>query len=129
MATYGGGGYVAELGTYPQKSRDILDRLITVGWVDYYTRAVFFELSVYNANANLFAFISYGFEFPVTGGVMMNRNIETLRLYSALGGMGTAVLVAQLVYVVILIYFIVRVSRILTASSQPEYDTKDLLIL
>lgn len=49
---YGGGGYVAQLrGDRAALFQKIKD-LKAGGWIDKYTRAVFLEFSVYNANVS-----------------------------------------------------------------------------
>ena len=75
-ALYGGGGYVADLSTSAYKARRMIANLIATNWVDYYTRAVFLEFTVYNPNSNIFAHVSYLVEFPVTGGILLLSNVS-----------------------------------------------------
>jgi len=50
---YGGGGYVVQLrgdrATLFEKIKDLKDG----GWIDKYTRAIFLEFTVYNANVSV----------------------------------------------------------------------------
>jgi len=52
VAVYGGGGYVVQL----RGSRSVLlQKLIDLkaeGWIDKYTRAIFLEFTIYNANVS-----------------------------------------------------------------------------
>lgn len=81
-ATYGGGGYVADLTTSPMKAKRLIDDLIKYNWIDYYTRAVFLEFTVYNPNINLFAYVNYLFEFPPTGGVLPFPRVMSFEVYN-----------------------------------------------
>jgi len=57
MATYGGGGYVQNLGLKKSESLAVIDELMQNLWLDRGTRAVFVDFTVYNANINLFCVI------------------------------------------------------------------------
>lgn len=67
QALYGGGGYVADLGTSRRKADRLIFQLNATDWIDVYTRAVFIEFTVYNPNVNLFAYINLLTEFTSTG--------------------------------------------------------------
>ncbi|ELU14369.1 hypothetical protein CAPTEDRAFT_39528, partial [Capitella teleta] len=53
LAMYSGGGYIFNLGDDPDSVVPNLDELQRLGWIDHFTRAIFVELSVWNANSNL----------------------------------------------------------------------------
>ncbi|CAD5124264.1 DgyrCDS12559 [Dimorphilus gyrociliatus] len=108
QATYGGGGYVADLGTSRYQALKTLINLKENMWVDQYTRAVFAEWTIYNPQVNLFAYVNYLSEFPASGGVIVNPRVTAFQIYAGVGGMGTVVLVCQIIYVIVIIYFIVR---------------------
>jgi polycystin 2 len=59
MTTYGGGGYVQNLGKEKAPSRAIIKELKDNLWLSRGTRAVFVDFTVYNANINLFCVIRY----------------------------------------------------------------------
>ncbi len=65
-----------------------MDDLVRYSWVDYYTRAVFLELTTFNPNTNLFTYIIYAMEFPATGSVIPFPRIMTFRVYPGTGAMG-----------------------------------------
>ena len=106
--TYGGGGYVADLGNSSQAALFLLNHLLSNNWVDRFTRAVFFEMTLYNANINGFAFVVCMFEFSPTGGVFPRIKVDIFNVYSGLGVAGTAVLACIVIWVLILIYLIVH---------------------
>ena len=53
---YPRGGYIAYLGRNFFRSFAVLNYLERTDWIDGRTRAIFFEISVYNANVNLFLY-------------------------------------------------------------------------
>lgn len=53
-ATYSGGGYVVELSQSQENSTVLIQHLMDSNWIDERTRGVMIELTVYNANVNLF---------------------------------------------------------------------------
>ncbi len=82
ISTYAGGGFIAKLDLNQQITLNIVKELQTYNWVDRYTRAVFIEFPVYNANVNLFTFILLLAEFPVTGGIIHHIDIQVLKVYT-----------------------------------------------
>lgn len=82
MATYGGGGYVADLGISEYHATKQLTKLLNYSWVDHYTRSVFLEFTIYNPNMNLFAYVNYLFEFPSTGGVLPFERVMSFQVSS-----------------------------------------------
>ena len=105
---YGGGGYVADLGTSQRQASQLVDDLLKHDWIDLYTRAVFLEYTVYNPNINLFAFVNFLMEFPATGSVMPYPRVTSFHVYSGLGAIGTVLIIAQLIFTCVIIYFIVH---------------------
>ena len=80
MATYGGGGYVADLGISEYHARKQIEALVENMWIDRYTRSIFLEFTVYNPNMNLFAYVNYLFEFPSTGGVIPFERVMSFQV-------------------------------------------------
>ena len=80
MSAYGGGGYVADLGTSSYRARKLIDSLIEHNWIDHYTRAVFLEFTVYNPGLNLFAFVNYLMELPSAGSVQPSDRITSFQV-------------------------------------------------
>jgi hypothetical protein len=54
MNYYGGGGYIVNLSLDQATSLAIIQTLMDNLWIDRATRAIFIDLTVYNANINLF---------------------------------------------------------------------------
>ena len=116
LALYGGGGYIADLGTSQRQAKALMAELMSNEWIDIYTRAVFIEFTVYNPNINLFAFINLLMEFPETGSILPYPRVESFHVYSTLGGLGTAILLGQIIFVVMLI--INTVSEVIKFNNQ-----------
>ncbi|KAI0242842.1 Polycystin-2 [Lamellibrachia satsuma] len=104
---YGGGGYVADLGTSQRQARSLL-RELSIEWIDVYTRAVFVEFTIYNPNVNLFAFVNLLTEFPATGGLLRHPRVDSFHVYSAVGSHSTVVVVVQMLFIFILVYQVIR---------------------
>lgn len=110
-ALYGGGGYVFQLrGSLP----DMLDKLQSVeamGWLDRHTRAVFVEMTVYNAQVNLFAIITMVCEMTPTGGVFPMWRVEPVNLlvYDSDGALFT--IICQVLFLLFVFAFMVKEIR------------------
>ena len=68
---YRGGGFVADLGKDPWHTHRVIQNLYDNLWLDSQTRAVFLEVTVYNAQVNLFAIMNYVVEFYPTNGIQL----------------------------------------------------------
>ena len=80
--TYGGGGYFMKLDVNKEVSLKIFSELVRQGWIDRQTRVVILEFTLYNLNANLFAYAKFVAEFPEVGGVIPYTDIQIFRLYT-----------------------------------------------
>ncbi|XP_070569906.1 polycystin-1-like protein 2 [Ptychodera flava] len=105
---YGGGGYVAELGSSPSQAEATWSTIWNAKWVDHYTRAVLVEFPLYNANVNLFSMVTLLLEFPATGASLAYTKISVLRLYNYLGHSMAVYLTCELIFAGFVIFFIVR---------------------
>lgn len=108
---YSGGGYVAELGYYPAKAIDVVSELFEHKWIDRRTRGVFLELTVYNAQVNLFSVISLLVEVMPTGGVVTFRRLDTIRVYRYIGELANVSLAAELIIVLVILYLLYKVIK------------------
>lgn len=86
----------------------MLDSLRANNWLDRYTRAIFTELSVYNANTNFFCVITLLYEQLPTGGLFNYPSILTLKLYRYVGGDMYFVLSCEILYLLFTLYFLFR---------------------
>ena len=107
FATYNGGGYVMELGSSPQGTRDVLDYIHSEAWIDSSTAAVITEFSIYTANVNLLSLITVSMEIPPIGGVWPNYKINTMKMYYSTSGLHYFVVIFQIIYCLYTLYFIV----------------------
>lgn len=71
---------MAELGYYTSKAHEVITELYHHKWIDRRSRGVFVELTVYNAQVNLFSVITLLAEVMPTGGVVTFRRIDTTGL-------------------------------------------------
>lgn len=74
--TYGGGGYVSNLGRTRFNSIIILNFLDEFKWFDVYTRAVIVEYTTFNPNRNLFSLDSVIVEKSATGAIFSNIHVS-----------------------------------------------------
>ncbi|XP_077980091.1 polycystin-1-like protein 2 [Glandiceps talaboti] len=105
---YGGGGYIATLETTRERSFEIATYLRNNSWYDRYTRAIFIEFTVYNANINLFSLVTFLIELPTVGGGLLSPTISTFRLYNYVGTAAIFVVLGQLVYVGFVAFFLIN---------------------
>ncbi|KAJ7381778.1 hypothetical protein OS493_039071 [Desmophyllum pertusum] len=108
---YSGGGYVAELGYYRSKAFEVITELAHHKWIDRRTRGVFVELTVYNAQVNLFSVISLLAEAMPTGGVVTFRRIDTIRVYRYIGELANVALAAELIIALVILFLLYKVIK------------------
>ncbi|XP_069123236.1 polycystin family receptor for egg jelly-like isoform X2 [Argopecten irradians] len=105
---YGGGGYILKLENDLTKAELILDELQRFKWINRETRAVFVEFTLYNANANLFAYVIFLAEFTELGGLVTWSNIYPFRAYQHTGALGTFAMLCYFIYMIVMIYGCVK---------------------
>ncbi|KAK9538026.1 hypothetical protein VZT92_005588 [Zoarces viviparus] len=105
MVLYRGGGYVAELGPDSQNASSTLEYLFRNTWLDVYTRAVFVEFTVYNANVNLFCIVTLLLETTVVGAFQLHSELQSVRLYQSTGGLHIFVMAAEIIYLLFILYY------------------------
>ena len=108
MNSYDGGGYVAVLSRDQTESNDTIQDLFNNLWIDRATRAVFVDLTVYNANINLFCQVRLVFEMPATGGVVPTYVIRPVKLIRYVSSFDFFVLICEMVFVAYIVYYIVE---------------------
>ena len=79
-------------------SKEIFLELIENEWFDVQTRAVILEFTVYNANANLFAYAVFVGEFPEVGGFIPYVEMHVFRLYLHAGPDGEFILILKFAF-------------------------------
>ena len=103
--TYGGGGYVADLGYDLQTARNVMKNLNGNSWIDRRTRAVVLEFNIFNSNMNILVVAQYFFEFLPTGGVFKYVSVQMLNLYGTETGLVQLVLLCRLLLLIMIIAF------------------------
>ncbi|XP_035860041.1 polycystic kidney disease protein 1-like 2 [Sander lucioperca] len=105
LVLYRGGGFVTELGPDSQNASSTLEYLFRNTWLDIYTRAIFVEFTVYNANVNLFCIVTLFLETTAVGAFQFTSELHSVRLYQSPGGLYFLVMVAEIVYLLFIVYY------------------------
>ena len=79
--TYSGDGYSTELIVDLDISNATVVELKENLWIDRQTRAIFLEFILYNADSNLFSFVTLWLEIPITGGPLLKTDATMIRIY------------------------------------------------
>ena len=79
-----------------------VSELKNLRWIDRQTRAVFLEFILFNANANLFSFVSLRLEFGLTGLTVPQTDTTLVRLY-ATGFAGIYTRVVEVAFIALLL--------------------------
>ncbi|XP_072452062.1 polycystin-1-like protein 2 [Chiloscyllium punctatum] len=124
LAMYRGGGYVAELGTDAQDAYRVLKYLFDNTWLDTYTRAIFVEFTVYNANVNLFCIATLILESNAIGAFFTHSTLQSIRLYQYTNGLHIFVVAAEVAYFLFLIYYMVIQGKLLRQQKWNYFKSK-----
>lgn len=111
FATYSGGGYVVDLPLNATLAQQVVADLRHDGWVDRATRAVFVDMSCFNANTRSLISMRLLFEFLPTGGIMPHPTLRVLRplLYEGTSDYVRALFEAF--FVAYVLYYVVQEAR------------------
>ena len=90
------------------ESLNVIGNLSVNSWLDRYTRAIFSEFAIYNANTNLFCVVTLLFEQLPTGSLTPYPSILTLRLFRYVGGEMYFVLTCEIVYLLFCSFFVFK---------------------
>uniref|UniRef100_A0ABM5EUS9 Polycystin-1-like protein 2 n=1 Tax=Pogona vitticeps TaxID=103695 RepID=A0ABM5EUS9_9SAUR len=124
LAVYRGGGYVVYLGTDPRNASRILQYLFKNTWLDTFTRAVFVEFTVYNANVNLFCIVNLMFETNSLGAFFPRAELQSIRLYPYTDGLHIFVVAAEVIYFLFIIYYMVGQGKLMRALKWNYFHSK-----
>ncbi|ESO89018.1 hypothetical protein LOTGIDRAFT_228960 [Lottia gigantea] len=105
---YSGGGYVVQLRGSKDSVRDVLKELEDDDWIDQYTRAVFVEFTIYNAQINLFAIATIVAEFDSAGGVTTSHRFEPALLLPYMSSVMLFQIACEVIYLIFTAWFIIR---------------------
>ncbi|XP_065658368.1 uncharacterized protein LOC100211692 isoform X4 [Hydra vulgaris] len=120
FAVYYGSSYSVSIGPKKHFANRILKDMKNNFWVDRYTRALFTEMNLYNANTNMMLIVTYLHEILPTGGWNFYSNIQSLRLYRYNGGLGQITILFDLVFCVVAF---VQLYKIFKAVRQKSFVT------
>lgn len=101
FATYSGSSYSVNIGPKKKFAKAIVKAMKDNFWVDRYTRALFVESNIYNANTNLLLIVTMLHEILPTGGWNFFTNIQSLRLYRYVGGLGSIIMLFDLAFTIV----------------------------
>ncbi|XP_075335044.1 polycystin-1-like protein 2 [Odontesthes bonariensis] len=107
MVLYRGGGFVVELGPDLPNASSTLEYLFRNKWLDMYTRAIFVEFTVYNANVNLFCIVTLLMETSAVGAFQFYSELQSIRLYQSTDGLYFFVMAAEIIYMLFVLYYMV----------------------
>ncbi|KAB5558804.1 hypothetical protein PHYPO_G00021410 [Pangasianodon hypophthalmus] len=131
MAFYRGGGFVLDLGLDPQEASSMLQYLFDNTWLDVYTRAIFVEFTVYNANVNLFCIVTFMLETTALGAFQYSSELHNLRLYQTTDGIN--IVASEVIYFLFILYYMfVQIKRIKQQKLQyfrSKYNLLELAII
>ncbi|XP_038661911.1 polycystic kidney disease protein 1-like 2 [Scyliorhinus canicula] len=128
LAVYRGGGFVAEIGTERKAAARMIKYLRDNSWVDMYTRAIFVEFTVYNANVNLFCVVTLMLEMKAIGVFLGNVEIEIIRLFDYVDQNYSSIIGAQIIFILIVIYYMVMQGKLLKQKRMKYFWDKWNLI-
>uniref|UniRef100_A0A8C3BVY4 Polycystic kidney disease protein 1-like 2 n=1 Tax=Cairina moschata TaxID=8855 RepID=A0A8C3BVY4_CAIMO len=124
LAVYRGGGYVIHLGTDPNNASRILQYLFNNVWLDTFTRAVFVEFTVYNANVNLFCIISLMFETNALGAFFTSAELQSVRLYPYTNSLHIFVVAAEVIYFLFIVYYMIVQGKLMKTLKWRYFHSK-----
>ncbi|PIO34796.1 hypothetical protein AB205_0184310, partial [Aquarana catesbeiana] len=124
LSTYRGGGYVVHLGGDRTTARRILRNLFNNVWLDDFTRALFVEFTIYNANVNLFCIVRVMFETNALGIFMTHTDLQSVRLYPYTDGLHIFVVAAEVIYFLFVIYYMVVQGKLMKTLKWGYFHSK-----
>ncbi|NXX48353.1 PK1L2 protein, partial [Tricholaema leucomelas] len=124
LAIYRGGGYVIHLGTDLKNASRTLQYLFNNVWLDTFTRAVFVEFTVYNANVNLFCIISLMFETNALGAFITSSELQSVRLYPYTNSLHIFVVAAEVIYFLFIVYYMVVQGKLVKTLKWRYFHSK-----
>ncbi|CAH8632375.1 unnamed protein product [Schistosoma intercalatum] len=109
---YSGGGYVHLLRGSKDEMLDKMSFLNQTHWIEFSTRAIIVQFTVYNPNINLFAIITALIEMPGIGAMIPSYRIETANLFGVLGSKTKlAQITSQALFAFILFCYLIKELR------------------
>uniref|UniRef100_W5KFY4 PLAT domain-containing protein n=1 Tax=Astyanax mexicanus TaxID=7994 RepID=W5KFY4_ASTMX len=122
MALYRGGGFVVDLEPDQQNSSSVLQYLFENAWLDIYTRALFIEFTVYNANVNLFCIVTLMLETTAVGAFQYRTELQNIRLFQTTDGIPT--LVSEAIYFLFILYYMFLQAKLMKQQKWEYFRNK-----
>jgi len=108
LYVFGEGGFTEDIEPTLPSYKTKLAALKQNRWLDRNSRALFIDFTLYNANVNMFSVVTLSMEFPSSGGVVPSAVFRTVRLYRYTKFQDYVLLGFELIILVFLLYFLVR---------------------
>jgi len=127
MATYPGGGYVADLTDNAHAARSLVHELAAKRWVDQYTRAVLVEFNILNVNSKLFNQVILVFEYLTDGTTLWSTSVNVVQLYRYSGAAGVLALLSEIgcaIFVLVITIVEVMISTVHTSLKHVPHFIK-----
>ncbi|MCJ8737360.1 hypothetical protein PDJAM_G00023180 [Pangasius djambal] len=124
VAFYRGGGFVVDLGPNKQNATSLLQYLFDNIWVDKYTRAIFVEFTVYNANVNLFCIVTLMFETTAVGAFQYRSDLQSVRLYQSTGGFHIFMMASEAIYFLFILYYMFQQGKLMKQHKWEYFRSK-----
>ncbi|XP_072517247.1 polycystin-1-like protein 2 [Salminus brasiliensis] len=122
VALYRGGGFVVDLGPDQQDASSVLQYLFDNTWLDVFTRAVFVEFTVYNANVNLFCIVTLMFETTAVGAFQYRAELQNVRLFQTKDG--THMLASEVIYFLFILYYMFLQGKLMKQQKWEYFRNK-----
>ncbi|XP_039456255.1 polycystic kidney disease protein 1-like 2 [Oreochromis aureus] len=113
LALYRGGGFSVELGPDLQTATSTLNYLFNNMWFDMYTRAIFVEFTVYNANVNLLCIVTLLLESPAVGAFQLNSEMQSVHLYLPGDGLRICIITTEIIYMLFILYYMFNQGKLM----------------
>ncbi|CAI5656872.1 unnamed protein product [Oreochromis niloticus] len=113
LALYRGGGFSVELGPDLQTATSTLNYLFNNMWFDMYTRAIFVEFTVYNANVNLLCIVTLLLESPAVGAFQLNSEMQSVHLYLPGDGLHICIITTEIIYMLFILYYMFNQGKLM----------------
>ncbi|TRY93276.1 hypothetical protein DNTS_021652, partial [Danionella cerebrum] len=124
LALYKGGGFAVDLGPDRRNASWLLQYLFDNTWLDVYTRAIFVEFTVYNANVNLFCIVTLIFESAGVGAFQYRSEVQTVHLYQSTGGFHIFVMASEAIYFIFILYYMFEQGKLMKQQKWGYFKTK-----
>ncbi|CDQ64741.1 unnamed protein product [Oncorhynchus mykiss] len=124
VVLYRGGGFVVDLGPDSQNASSTLQYLFDNTWLDMFTRAVFVEFTVYNANVNLFCIVTLILETTAVGAFQFRSELQSVRLYQSTGGLHIFFMASEVIYFLFIFYYMYVQGKLMKQQKWAYFKTK-----